>query len=106
MHLEIPVSNWKRDCCDYFPEINQRSQQVHSQCCLYSQVDTVVIGDEVDSKTQVAKASRPSDSVQVCFGILWEIEVDDHVDRLDVNTSCEQVCKEHRVQDETPNLIV
>ena len=39
----------------------------------------------------MTEASRSADSVQVCFGHLWEIEVDDHVDGLDVNASGEQV---------------
>ena len=31
--------------------------------------------------------------VQVGLRVLREIEVDDNVDRLDINPACEQVCK-------------
>ena len=39
----------------------------------------------------MTESSRSSDSVQVGFGHLGEVEVDDDVDGLDVDTSGEQV---------------
>ena len=53
----------------------------------------VIIGDEVDGHTQVTITTWSADPVKVGFGVLGEIEVDDHVDSLDVNTSCEQICQ-------------
>ena len=53
----------------------------------------VVIGDEVDGHTQVTITTWSADSVKVGFSVLGEIKVDDYVDSLDVNTSCEQICQ-------------
>ena len=39
----------------------------------------------------MSKASRSADSVQVGLGHLGEVEVDDDVDGLDVDASCEEV---------------
>lgn len=39
----------------------------------------------------MTKTSRTSDSVQVRFAIFWEVEVDDNIDRLNVDTSCEEI---------------
>lgn len=62
---------------------------------MYLQVETVIIGDEVDSQTQVTEAARATNSVQVCLSVLGEVKVDHHIDRLDINTTGEQVCAEH-----------
>ena len=47
----------------------------------------VILADEVDSKTQVTKPARTTDSVQVSIGLPREVEVDDHVDRNDIDTT-------------------
>ena len=39
----------------------------------------------------MSEASRSADSVQVGLGHLGEVEVDDDVDGLDVDASCEEV---------------
>jgi hypothetical protein len=52
----------------------------------------IIDSDEVDGKTQVAKTSRPSNSVQVGLSILGEVKVNDYIDRQDVDTSCEDIC--------------
>ena len=41
--------------------------------------------------TQVSESSRSTDPVQVGLGHLGEVEVDDDVDGLDVDASCEEV---------------
>lgn len=51
----------------------------------------VVVGDEVDGDAEVAEAARAADAVQVGLGHLGEVEVDDHVDGLDVNATREQI---------------
>lgn len=51
----------------------------------------ILVRDEVDGKTEVAKASRSADAVQVGLGVLGEVEVDNDVDGLDVDTAREQV---------------
>ena len=44
------------------------------------QVESIVVGDEVDSETQVAEAARAADAVEVGLAALGEVEVDDDVD--------------------------
>lgn len=51
----------------------------------------VVVGDQVDGNTEVSKPSTSADPVEVSFGHLGEVEIDDDIDSLDVNTSGEQV---------------
>ena len=36
----------------------------------------------------ITETTSATDSMQVCFYILWEIEVDDEVDAVDVYSSC------------------
>lgn len=65
------------------------------------EVVTVLISNEVDGQTQVPKAPRTSNAVQVRLGILREIKVDHYVDRLDVNSTGEQVWMGHVSRGET-----
>ena len=51
----------------------------------------VLVGDEVDSNSEMTETSRATDSVKVSFGVSWEVKVDDNVDSLDVDTTSEQV---------------
>ena len=37
---------------------------------------------------------RAPHAVQISLGVLGEVEVDDNVDGLDVDPSCEQICKQ------------
>ena len=39
----------------------------------------------------MAEPATPSDSVQVGFAVSWEVEVDDDVDGLDVDSSCAEI---------------
>ena len=55
------------------------------------EVEAIVVSDEVDCKAKVTEASRTTNSVQVCFGGHGEVEVDDYVHSLDVNTTCQEV---------------
>ena len=55
------------------------------------QVEPVVVGDEVDRQAQMSKTPGAADTVQVSLGALGEVEVDDDVDRLDVDPAREQV---------------
>ena len=54
-------------------------------------VEAIVPVNEVDGQTQVAVTTRSTDSVQVGFGILGEVEVDDDIDGLDIDTTGEQI---------------
>ena len=51
------------------------------------QVETIIPVNEVDRKSQVSKTSRSTNSVEVSFSVLGEIEIDDHVDGLDIDTT-------------------
>lgn len=55
------------------------------------EVEAVFPVDEVDGKTKVTVSARSTNSVQVGFGILGEVKVDDNVDSLDINTTSEEI---------------
>lgn len=65
-----------------------------------SQVEPVIVCDEVDGQAQVAKAARPPDSVQVRLSVLGEVKIDHDVDRLDVDATREEVCAQDRAGSE------
>ena len=50
------------------------------------QGESVVVRDQVDCKIKVAEPSTSTDPVEVGLGHLGEVEVDDNVDGLDVDT--------------------
>ena len=56
--------------------------------------ESILVRDEIDCDTQVSESARATNPVQVRFGHLREIEIDDHIDSLNVNTSSEQICYE------------
>ena len=53
--------------------------------------ESVIIGDQVDGHSEMAVSAASPDPVQVSLGHLGEVEVDDHVDGLDVDTAGEEV---------------
>jgi hypothetical protein len=55
------------------------------------QIETIIPVDQVDGQTQVTETSRTTDTVKISLGILGEVEVDDDVDRLDIDTTGQQV---------------
>jgi len=50
---------------------------------------SVIVGDEVHRETQVSKASRTANAMQVRFAVLREVKVDDDIHGLNINTSSE-----------------
>ena len=44
-----------------------------------------------ENVTEVSESSGSSDPVEVSFGHLWEVEVDNDVHGLDVDTASEQI---------------
>ena len=56
------------------------------------EVVAVLVGDEVDGQTKVPEPAGAADAVKIRLGVLGEVEVDHHVDRLDVDTAGKQVC--------------
>ena len=54
---------------------------------------TVLVGYEVDGQTQVPKAARSTNTVEIRFSVLGEVEVNHHVHRLYVDTAGEEICQ-------------
>ena len=56
------------------------------------QVEAVIKCDEIDSETQMAEATAgTSDTMEICLCILWKIEVDNDIDRLNINPSSKKI---------------
>ena len=55
------------------------------------QVKPVLVCDKVDSKTKVSETPATADAVKVRLRILGEVEVDDDVDGLDIDTTGKKV---------------
>ena len=53
----------------------------------------IVVRNQIDGKTQVAKSSRSPDSMKVGFTVFGEVKVDDNIDGLNIYTSCEEICR-------------
>ena len=51
----------------------------------------VVFGNEIEGETEVAESPGTADSVEVGVRGAWEVEVDNDVHRLDVDTSREEI---------------
>ena len=51
----------------------------------------VVVSNKIDGNAQMSKSSRPTNPVQVGLGHFGEVEVDDHVDGLNIDTTGQQV---------------
>ncbi|KAH3676787.1 hypothetical protein OGATHE_001277 [Ogataea polymorpha] len=57
----------------------------------FVQVESIVPVDEVDGDTEVSKSTRSTNSVQISFCSLGEVEIHHHVDCLNIDTSGKQV---------------
>ena len=56
----------------------------------------VRVSDEVNGNSLPSESTRSTNSMDVFFLRNWQIVVDDQIDLLNVNSSCEQVgCDEH-----------
>ena len=56
-----------------------------------SQVVAIIVSDQVNCQTEVAEPSRSTNTVKVGLGILGEIEVDNNVHALNINTTGEEI---------------
>lgn len=54
-------------------------------------VVTVIVGDEIDGKTQVTETAGSTDAMKVSLRVLGEVEVDHNVDGLNVDTSSDEI---------------
>lgn len=55
------------------------------------QVEPVFPVDQIDGQAQMSKTTRSTNAVQIRLSVLWEIEVDDNVDSLDIDTTSQQI---------------
>ena len=55
------------------------------------EIESVVVCDEVNGESKVPESSRAPNAMEIGFGGLWEVEIDDDVDCLNVDTSCEEI---------------
>ena len=51
----------------------------------------VLVGDQIDGDTKVAKSSGTTDAVQVGLGHFGKVKVDDHIHGLNVNTTSKEI---------------
>lgn len=51
------------------------------------EVEAIFVGNEVDGETKVTESSGTTDTMKVGFRVLGEVEVDDNVDGLNVDTA-------------------
>ena len=50
------------------------------------------VSDEVNGETQMSETTWSTNSMQVGFGISWEIKIDDNINWEDINTSGKNIC--------------
>ena len=103
--LKNIVRNWKSSSClllllllvelsdvEAFVDVSGDGLDLCAQLLLDPvQSKSVVIGDQVDCDSEMTKSAASSDPVKVGLGHLREVEVDDDVDGLDVDTAGEEV---------------
>jgi hypothetical protein len=53
----------------------------------------IVVGYQIDSKTQVTKPTGATDPVKVGLAVFGEVKIDDNIHRLNVDSSGKQVYK-------------
>ena len=56
-----------------------------------SKIVPIFVCYQVDRKSQMPEASRTADPVKISLAVLRKIEIDNHVDRLDVDTTSKQI---------------
>lgn len=57
----------------------------------FIQIKPVFICYQVDRKTEMTEPSRTANTMQICFAIFREIEVDNDIHSLDIDTTREKV---------------
>lgn len=75
-----------------FIDIPRNGSNFGAQLLFYAmQGKSVIIGDQVNRYTKVTEPATSSNPMQVSLGHLREVEVDDNIDSLNVDTTCEQI---------------
>jgi len=55
------------------------------------EVKTIFVRHQVDGETQMSEPTGTTNTVEIRFGVLGEIEVDDNIDRLNIDTTSKEV---------------
>jgi len=55
------------------------------------EIESIFVRDKINGKTEVTITARSTNTVKVRFRVLGEIEVDNDVHRLDINTTGEKI---------------
>ena len=67
----------------------------------FEHVMLIILSNEIDRNTKMTKPTRTSNPMQVGVRRPREVEIDDHIDRQNVDTSREEIRA-----DETPGLSI
>ena len=54
-------------------------------------IEPIIPVDEVDSETKMSEAARSTNTMEISLGILGEIEVDDHIHCLNIDTTGKKI---------------
>lgn len=55
------------------------------------QIETILVGNKVNSQTQMAKSTRTTNAMKVSFAVFREIKVDDNVYCLNIDTASKEI---------------
>ena len=69
------------------------------------EVETVVIGDEINSEPEVAETARTPDTVQIGLSTFREIEIDHHVDGWNIDPTCEEIRRDKIAARAVPKIV-
>lgn len=64
------------------------------------EVEAILPVDKVNSQTKMSETTRTTDTMKICLCVLGEVEVDNNVNSLDVDTTSEQI-RTHQVSADT-----
>lgn len=65
----------------------------------------IFVGNQVDSDTEVAKASRAANAMQVGLCHFGKVKVDNNIDRLNVNTTSKEITANKVTAEATPEVV-
>ena len=69
------------------------------------EVEAIFPVDQVDRQTQVTKATRTTDAMQIGLSVLWKIEIDYNIDGLDIDTTGEEIGTNEIPADTVPEVV-
>ena len=69
------------------------------------EVEPVIPADQVDSQTQMSVTPRAANTMEVRLGVFGEIEIDDDVDSLNVDTTGEQIRTDQIAADTVTEIV-